>query len=69
MLRGHNVLFDAGLAVPYAVETRVRVQAVTRCLGRFPDDFTFQLNADEREALRSQSMILKTLVLTVCGPS
>src|SRR5450759_121198 len=60
VLRRHKVLLDADLAALYGVETRVLVQAVKRNLGRFPDDFMFQLDADEREALRSQSVISNT---------
>jgi len=56
-LRRHKVLLDADLAVLYGVETRVLVQAVKRKPGRFPDDFMFQLDADERAALRSQSVL------------
>jgi hypothetical protein len=60
VLRGHKVLLDADLAALYGVETRVLAQAVKRNLERFPDDFMFQLDADEREALRSQSVISNT---------
>ena len=60
VLRRHKVLLDADLAALYGVETRVLVQAVKRNLGRFLDDFMFQLDADEREALRSQSVISNT---------
>lgn len=41
----------------YDVETRALVQAVKRNLLRFPDDFMFQLSADEFAALRSQTVI------------
>jgi hypothetical protein len=57
ILRRHKVLLDADLAALYGVKTRVLVQAVKRNLRRFPDDFMFQLDADERQALRSQSVI------------
>ena len=53
-LRGHKVLLDTTLAELYGVPTKVLVQAVKRNLERFPDDFMFQLNAEEWEALRSQ---------------
>jgi len=59
-LRGHKVLLDADLAALYGLETPVLVQAVKRNLGRFPEDFMFQLEADEQEALRSQSEISNT---------
>lgn len=60
VLSRHKVLLDADLAALYGMETRVLVQAVKRNLGRFPDDFMFQLDADEREALRSRSVISNT---------
>lgn len=60
MLRGHKVMLDADLATLYEVETRALVQAVKRNLERFPQDFMFQLGAEEVEALRSQSVISNT---------
>ncbi|WP_116810254.1 ORF6N domain-containing protein [Steroidobacter cummioxidans] len=54
MLRGQRVLLDANLAVLYGVPTRALVQAVKRNLRRFPEDFMFQLTADEWATLRSQ---------------
>lgn len=56
LLRGQKVLLDADLAELYGVETKVLVQAVKRNLERFPDDFMFQLDAEEFMALRSQSV-------------
>lgn len=52
VLRGHKVLLDADLANLYDVETKVLLQAVKRNLGRFLEDFMFQLDAEEREALQ-----------------
>lgn len=57
VIRGHKVMLDADLAEMYEVETGVLVRAVKRNLERFPDDFMFQLNADEFANLRSQSGI------------
>jgi hypothetical protein len=57
VLRGQKVLLDADLAVFYAVETRVLVQAVKRNLDRFPGDFMFRLSNQELAALRSQTVI------------
>lgn len=54
LIRNHKVLLDADLAELYDVPTKVLVQAVKRNLDRFPEDFMFQLNAEEWEALRSQ---------------
>jgi hypothetical protein len=59
-LREQRVMLDADLAQLYGVETRVLVQAVKRNLARFPDDFMFQLSAEEFAALRSQSVISNT---------
>lgn len=56
-LRDQRVMTDADLAQLYGVETRVLVQAVKRNLARFPEDFMFQLTAEEWQALRSQSVI------------
>jgi hypothetical protein len=59
-IRGQKVLLDWDLAKLYGVEIRALNQAVKRNLERFPDDFMFQLAAEEAEALRSQIVILKT---------
>jgi ORF6N domain len=56
-LREQRVMLDADLAQLYGVETRVLVQAVKRNLSRFPEDFMFQLSAEEFAALRSQTVI------------
>ena len=54
LLRGQKVLLDADLAELYGVETKVLLQAVKRNRERFPEDFMFQLTADEFGILRSQ---------------
>ncbi len=59
-LRGHKVLLDTALAGLYGVPTKVLVQAVKRNIERFPDDFMFQLTAEEATLLRSQTVTLKT---------
>jgi hypothetical protein len=56
LLRSQKVLLDGDLAKLYGVPTKVLVQAVKRNLERFPDDFMFQLDAEEFAALRSQSV-------------
>ncbi|MGH7184095.1 MAG: ORF6N domain-containing protein [Nitrospiraceae bacterium] len=48
MIRGHKVMIDADLAGLYGVETRTLNQAVKRNTNRFPKDFMFRLNADEK---------------------
>jgi hypothetical protein len=54
LIRGEKVILDADLAELYGVETRVLVQAVKRNQERFPEDFLFQLTAEEFTVLRSQ---------------
>jgi len=54
LIRGRKVLLSHDLAGLYGVETRVLVQAVKRNLDRFPDDFMFQLSAEEFANLKSQ---------------
>ena len=49
---------DRELAAIYGVETRMLNQAVKRNSERFPEDFVFQLTAEEVELSRSQSVIL-----------
>ena len=60
VIRGQKVLLDEQLAAFYGVETRVLVQAVKRNIGRFPDDFMFQLDREEWVALRSQFATIDT---------
>jgi len=59
-LREQRVMLDADLADLYGVATKVLVQAVKRNLVRFPQDFMFQLSAEEFAALRSQSVTSNT---------
>jgi hypothetical protein len=54
VLRGHKILLDSDLAALYEVPTKVLLQAVKRNLERFPQDFMFQLDAEEFQRLRSQ---------------
>jgi hypothetical protein len=54
-LRGEKVLLDTDLAGLYGVTTKALNQAVKRNRGRFPNDFMFQLTAEETSKLnRSQ---------------
>ena len=54
LLRGHKVLLSNDLASLYCVEHKVMMQAVTRNMTRFPEDFMFQLSVDEWQNLKSQ---------------
>ncbi len=60
VVREQRVMLDADLAELYGVQTKVLVQAVKRNLARFPQDFMFQLSADEFTALRSQTVTSNT---------
>jgi len=53
-IRGEKVLLSQQLAELYDVETKVLNQAVGRNRERFPDDFMFQLTAEEFANLKSQ---------------
>ena len=47
-LRGERVMLDADLAILYGVETKRLNEQVRRNRERFPDDFMFQLTAEEK---------------------
>ncbi len=57
LIRGRKVILDTDLASLYGVQTRVLVQAVKRNIGRFPSDFMFQLDQEEFNLLKSQTVI------------
>jgi hypothetical protein len=48
LIRGEKVIVDADLAEFYGVPTKVLNQAVRRNIERFPADFMFQLNKNEK---------------------
>tara|TARA_R110002050_G_C8959767_1_gene514192 strand:+ start:7468 stop:8049 length:582 start_codon:yes stop_codon:yes gene_type:complete len=60
-IRGQRVMLDFDLASMYQVETRVLKQAVRRNISRFPEDFMFELNKNEFDSLRSQSVTSPSL--------
>lgn len=47
-------MLDSDLSGLYGVETKRLKEAVRRNIGRFPEDFMFELSDDENESLRSQ---------------
>jgi hypothetical protein len=47
-LRGQKVMLDADLATIYGVPTKALNQAVKRNAERFPGDFVFQLDSEEK---------------------
>ena len=54
VVRNQQVMIDSDLAMLYQVETKRLNEAVKRNIARFPEEFRFQLNAEETESLRSQ---------------
>jgi hypothetical protein len=52
-------MLDADLAVLFGVSTKRLNEQVRRNRSRFPDDFMFQLTAEEVRSLRSQIATLK----------
>jgi ORF6N domain-containing protein len=56
-LRGERVILDMHLAQLYEVETRALKQQTRRNIGRFPEDFMFELNSSEIDLLVSQNVI------------
>ena len=60
VLRGQRVIIDSDLAALYGVTTKRFNEQVRRNRERFPEDFMFQLTAQEAAALRSQFATLKT---------
>jgi len=53
-LRGEKVVLDSDLAAVYGVTTKRLNEQFRRNRRRFPEDFAFQLTANEFESLRSQ---------------
>jgi hypothetical protein len=55
IFRGQRVMLDSDLAGLYGVLTKRLNEQVARNASRFPDDFAFQLTAQEFTALKSQN--------------
>ena len=59
-IRGVKVMLDYDLASMYEVDVSQLKRQVRRNIDRFPEDFMFELTAEEVSALRCQNGILKT---------
>ena len=59
LIRGRKVMLDNDLAGLYGVETKQLKRAVKRNIERFPDDFMFEITAEEYDSLRCQIGTLK----------
>ena len=53
LIRGRKVMLDSDLADLYQVPTKVLNQAIRRNPERFPEDFMFEMNAEELQHWRS----------------
>jgi hypothetical protein len=60
LIGGQKVMLDSDLAVLYGVTTKRLNEQVRRNLKRFPQDFMYQLSAEEFESLRSHFATLKS---------
>ena len=54
LIRGQKVMLDRDLAELYGVETKQLKRQVRRNIGRFPEDFMFELTKEEFDEWRSQ---------------
>ena len=60
-IRGKKVMIDRDLAELYGVTTKRLNEQVKRNTKRFPEDFMFQLNVEEKEQVVAKCDHLKTL--------
>ena len=68
IIRGQKVMIDRDLAELYGVKTYRLNEAVKRNIERFPDEFMFQLNDDEKNELIAICDRFKTLVHSSSNP-
>lgn len=68
MIRGEKVIIDADLAEFYGIPTRRLNEQVKRNKERFPDDFMFQLNADEKSEVIAKCDHLEKLKFSKALP-
>jgi ORF6N domain len=68
-IRKQKVVLDSDLAAVYGVTTKRLNEQFRRNRKRFPEDFAFQLTADEFEALRSQFAALNEAETAVMSRS
>jgi ORF6N domain. len=68
LIRGEKVIVDADLAEFYGVSTKVLNQAVRRNKERFPEDFMFQLNKNEKSEVVTNCDHLENLKFSPVNP-
>ncbi|CAB1062087.1 hypothetical protein D1BOALGB6SA_6863 [Olavius sp. associated proteobacterium Delta 1] len=68
LIRGEKVIVDADLAEFYGVPTKALNQAVRRNMDRFPADFMFQLNKNEKTEVVTNCDHLSKLKFSPVNP-
>ena len=68
MIRGGKVIIDADLAEFYCVPTKRLNEQIKRNKVRFPEDFMFQLNAEEKSEVVANCDHLKNLKFSKALP-
>lgn len=66
--RGHKVMIDKDIATLYKTETKKLKQAINRNKDRFPEDFMFQLNREEKSFLINNVKRLNDLKFSKIEP-
>ncbi len=66
-IRGQRVMLDSDLAAIYGVSTKRLNEQFRRNRKRFPDDFAFQLTAEEASSIRSQIATASAPILEVAN--
>ena len=61
LIRGQKIMIDRDIAELYGVETKHLNRQVKRNIQRFPEEFMFQLNVEERNQLVSICHRFKTM--------
>lgn len=61
IIRGIKVMLDRDLTELYGVEVRAINQAAKRNKGRFPEDFCFNLDSNDLEDNKSQTVICESV--------
>ncbi len=56
MIRGQKVMLDRDLAELYGVETKQLKRQVRRNLGRFPEDFMFELTMKKKPKVQGANL-------------
>ncbi|MFA7092325.1 MAG: ORF6N domain-containing protein, partial [Arcobacteraceae bacterium] len=67
-IRGVQVMLDSDLAKLYTIETKTFNQSIRRNIKRFPEDFRFQLNDDEKNELVTKCYQLQNLKHSYINP-